>query len=129
MLWRIQAFIFILVTLSGCQRQTMVPSGSHPDYGAKVTYAQGHKLEYPNFSVEFVGEKPPRSYDKYPREEFRISGGGEVQEISWGRDQGDIGRVKFSVAGENYLMELVGSQQYGVLDQGVMVIWKNPTSP
>jgi hypothetical protein len=34
--------------------------------------------------------------------------------------------VKFKVGGDTYLMELVGSQEYGYLGVNTMVIWKNP---
>ena len=119
--------LFIVAVLIGCNKQaTPPPVAAQPSYGAKVSYAEGAKIEYPDFTIEFVGEKPPRSYEKFPRHEFRVMNGGEVREVSWGRDEGDIGWVKFQVGGDRYLMELVGSQQYGYLGEKVMVIWKNP---
>jgi hypothetical protein len=92
----------------------------------KIKYAEGQPIKFPDFTIEFVGEKPPRSYEEYPRHEFRITREGEVQDVSWGRDRGDIGRVKFRVGGDNYLMELIGSQEYGFIGVNVLVIWKNP---
>ena len=119
--------LIVLAVLAGCQKQaTSPPLETQPSYGAKVRYAESRKIEYPDFTIEFVGEKPPRSYERYPRHEFRVMSGGEVQAVSWGRDRGDIGRVKFKVGGDSYLMELVGSQEYGFLGENVMVIWKHP---
>ena len=119
--------MFIVAMLIGCNKQeTPPPLGARPSYGAKVSYAEGVKIAYPDFTIEFVGEKQPRSYEKYPRHEFRIMIGGEVHEVSWGRDRGDVGRVKFKFGDDTYLMELVGSQEYGSLGENVMVIWKNP---
>jgi hypothetical protein len=119
--------IVVLAVLTSCHKQvTPPPPAAQPSYGAKIRYAGGQKIEYPDFTIEFIGEKPPRHYEKYPRREFRITGGGEVQEVSWGRDYGDIGRVKFKVGGDRYMMELVGSIEHGFLGEDVMVVWKNP---
>ena len=121
------ALLIYLATLSGCHKQILNPSlDTRPSYGVKIKYAEGQPIAFPDFTIEFVGEKPPRSYENYPRHEFRIMRKGEVQNVSWGRDQGDIGRVKFKVGDNNYLMELIGSQQYGLLGENVLVIWKNP---
>ena len=121
------ALIIIFAVPAGCHKPAAPSSATaQPSYGAPVRYAEGQKIEFPDFTVEFVGERPPRSYEKYPRHQFRIVRGGEVQEVSWGRDRGDIGRVKFKVGGDTYLMELVGSQQFGHLGKNIMVIWKNP---
>jgi hypothetical protein len=121
------ALLIYLATLAGCHEQVLNPSlDTQPSYGVKVKYAKGQPIEFPDFTIEFVGEKPPRSYENYPRHEFKITRKAEVQDVSWGRDQGDIGRVKFKVGDNNYLMELVGSQEYGFMGENVLVIWKNP---
>ena len=121
------AVIAISAMLSGCnQLAAPPPLLAQPSYGAPVKYAAGRKLEFPDFTIEFVGEKQPRSYEKYTRHEFRLMIGGEVHEVSWGRDRGDVGRVMFKINDDTYLMELVGSQEYGYLGENVMVIWKNP---
>ena len=123
------AVLICLATLAGCREQIPTPSpDTQPSYGIKIDYAEGRQIKFPDFTIEFVGEKAPRSYEKYPRHEFRVTRGDEVQEVSWGRDRGDIGRVRFKVGDDNYLMELIGSQEYGFIGKNVMVIWKNPAA-
>ena len=112
--------------LASCnQRAPNLARHTPPSYGVKIKYAERQPIKFPDFTIEFVGQKPPRFYEKYPRNEFRITGNGQVQEVSWGRDRGDVGRVKFKVGDDNYLMELIGSLKFGVLGEYVMVIWKN----
>ena len=121
------ALLICLAALAGCHEQIPDPArNTQASYGVKIKYTQGQPIEFPDFTIEFVGQKPPRSYEKYPRHEFRVMRQGEVQEVSWGRDRGDIGRVKFKVGDNNYLMELIGSQEYGFMGENVLAIWKNP---
>lgn len=118
--------LICLSTLASCnERIPNLARNSQPSYGMKIKYAERQPIKFPDFTIEFVGQKPPRFYERYPRNEFRITRGGEVQEVSWGRDRGDVGRVKFKVGDDNYLMELIGSQKFGVLGENVLVIWKN----
>lgn len=117
----------VLGVLTSCQSLNRESdSTARATYGAKVKYDRGQIIEFPDFTIEFLGEKPARSYEKYSRHEFRITKGPETKDVSWGRDEGDIGRVKFLLGGDNFLMELIGSQKYGVLGEKVLVIWKNP---
>lgn len=120
------ALLICLGTLASCHEQ--IPNSSldtQAGYGVKIKYTEGQPIKFPDFTIEFVGEKPPRSYEKYPRHQFRITREGEIQDVFWGRDRGDIGRVKFKVGDNNYLMELIGSQEYGFMGENVLVIWKN----
>jgi hypothetical protein len=112
-----------LATLASCTER--LARYTEPSYGVKIKYAVRQPIKFPDFTIEFVEQKPPRFYERYPRQEFRITGAGKVQEVSWGRDRGDVGRVKFKVGDDNYIMELIGSQKYGALGENVMVIWKN----
>ena len=120
------ALIGFVVLMSCRGRNVQSNSSTKVSYGTKVKYAEGQKIEFPDFAIEFLGEKTARNHEKYSRDEFRITKGNEVKEVSWGRDEGDIGRVKFKLGDDNYLMELIGSQTYGFMGKNVLVVWKNP---
>lgn len=81
--------LFCLAPLVSCnERIPNLDRNIQPSYGVKIKYAERKPLRFPDFTIEFIGQKPPRFYERYPRQEFRITGAVEVQEVSWGRDRG-----------------------------------------
>jgi hypothetical protein len=95
-----------------------------PAYGVKIKFAKGQKIELPDFTIECMGEQPPRSYEKYTRQEFRITWDNQEMEESWGKDEGDIGRVIFNVKHDKYMMEFIYSHKLGYLGPNVLVVWQ-----
>ena len=63
-------------------------------YGTRVRYEAGKKIEFPDFTIEFVGERR-QSSTNYPRGflyyDFKVSQGKTDKTVSWTAGTGDIG--------------------------------------
>lgn len=117
-------FIVIVIlcglVLFGCR-----PAQPKPAYGEKIIYAAGQPLEFPDFAVEFVGQRKESSA-KFPPGftffDFRVSRDNNVQTVSWSSGTGDIGPALFEVAGQQYRLELTHSDKLGWLEDNELVI-------
>jgi hypothetical protein len=119
----------MIAGLVGCKATA---SPSVQSYGVKVSYAQGQPLEFPDFSLEFLGQRKeadPNFSRGFLFYDFRVSRGSQVQTISWSSGTGDIGPTRFDVAGQPYLLERVYSDTLGWLEEDEMVIWKGEATP
>ncbi len=118
------ATVPVLTMVVACDRASAQP----PTYGAKVRYAQGQPLNFPDVTLEFVGkrESPPSS--DYPRSmtfyDFKVHQGSQAQLVSWTAGTGDIGPTLFELAGNRYALELAISDKLGSLDQDELVLWR-----
>jgi hypothetical protein len=96
-------------------------------YGARVKYRTGEKIEFPDFTIEYVGERR-KSVSVYPRGflyyDFKISRGKTEKVVSWTAGTGDIAPAQFEIAGKHYRLELRRSDQLGKLKDGELVIWQ-----
>ena len=97
-----------------------------------MKYGSGKKIEFPDFMIEYVGERR-QSSPTYPRGflyyDFKVSGGKTKKIISWTAGTGDIGPVAFEVGGKRYQLELRHSDKLGKLNDNELVIWQgNPGS-
>jgi hypothetical protein len=96
-------------------------------YGARVKYEVGKKIEFPDFTIEYVGERR-KSGPVYPRPflycDFKITQGATEKMVSWTAGTGDIGPMDFEVGGKHYQLELRHSDKLGKLKDGELVIWQ-----
>ena len=101
-------------------------------YGTRVKYATGKKIEFPDFTIEYVKDRRESS-STYPRGflyyDFTVNKESTEKTVSWTAGTGDIGPVEFEVGGKNYRLELRRSDKLGKLNDNELVIWQaNPPS-
>ena len=94
-------------------------------YGARVKCEVGKKIEFPDFTIEYVGERR-KSGPVYPRPflyyDFKVSQGTIEKMVSWTAGTGDIGPMDFEVGGKHYQLELRHSDKLGKLKDDELVI-------
>jgi hypothetical protein len=96
-------------------------------YGTRVKYRAGQKIEFPDFTVEYVGERR-QSIPVYPRGflyyDFKVSRGKSEKVISWTTGTGIIDPTDFELDGKRYYLELRRSEKLGKLNDNELVIWQ-----
>ena len=96
-------------------------------YGTRVKYRAGQKIEFPDFTVEYVGERR-KSLPVYPRGflyyDFKVSRGKSEKVISWTTGTGIIDPTDFEFDGKRYHLELRRSEKLGKLNDNELVIWQ-----
>jgi hypothetical protein len=96
-------------------------------YGTRVKYRPGEKIEFPDFTIEYVGERR-KTVPVYPRGfryyDFNVSKGKAEQIVSWTSGTGDIGPMDFEIGGKRYQLELRHSDKLGKLKHNELVIWQ-----
>jgi hypothetical protein len=107
-------------------------SGQKASYGTRVKYATGKKIEFPDFTIEYVGERR-KSLPVYPRGflyyDFKVSKGKDEKTVSWTSGTGLIGPMDFEIGGKHYRLELRHSDKLGHLKDNELAIWQaNPPS-
>jgi hypothetical protein len=99
-------------------------------YGTRVKYRLGQKIEFPDFTLEYVGERR-KSVPVYPRGflyyDFKVSKGKVEKVVSWTTGTGDIGPMDFEIGGKHYQLELRHSDKLGKLKENELVIWQADT--
>jgi hypothetical protein len=101
-------------------------------YGTRVKYRSGQKIEFPDFAIEYVGERR-KSISVYPRGflyyDFKVSKGTAEKMVSWTTGTGVIDPTDFEIDGKRYQLELRHSDKLGKLKDNELVIWQaNPPS-
>jgi hypothetical protein len=101
-------------------------------YGTRVKYRPGEKIEFPDFTIEYIGERR-KATPAYPRGfryyDFKVSKGNVEKMVSWTTGTGDIGPVEFEIVGKDYQLELRHSDKLGKLKDNELVISQaNPPS-
>ena len=101
-------------------------------YGARAKYRVGQKIEFPDFTVEYVGERR-KTVPVYPRGflyyDFKVSKGKSEKLVSWTTGTGVIDPTDFEFDGKSYQLELCHSDKLGRLNENELVIRKaNPPS-
>jgi hypothetical protein len=101
-------------------------------YGTCVKYRAGKTIEFPDFMIEYIGERQ-KAVAVYPRGflyyDFKVSKGNTEKMISWTAGTGDIGPAHFEISGKRYQLELRHSDKLGKLKENELVIWQaNPPS-
>ncbi len=96
-------------------------------YGTKVKYRPGEKIEFPDFTVEYVGERR-KTVPVYPRGflyyDFKVSKGKTEKMVSWTTGTGFIDPTDFEIDGKHYQPELRRSDKLGKLKENELAIWK-----
>jgi len=114
----------ILTTLLSCNPASI----QRFKYGAKIQYAQGEPLNFPDVTLEFIGITETPSSDLYPRSmydyEFNVFDGNQSLIISWSAGTGDIGPTVFELDGKSYALELAMSDKLGKLKKNELVLWR-----
>jgi signal peptidase I len=94
-------------------------------YGTRVKYRPGEKIEFPDFTVEYVGERR-KTVPVYPRGflyyDFKVSKGKAEKVISWTTGTGIIDPTDFEFDGKRYHLELRRSEKLGKLKDNELVI-------
>jgi signal peptidase I len=96
-------------------------------YGTRVKYRPGEKIDFPDFTVEYVGERR-KTVPVYPRGflyyDFKVSKGKTEKVISWTTGTGIIDPTDFEFDGKSYHLELRRSEKLGKLKDNELVIWQ-----
>jgi len=96
-------------------------------YGTRVKYRVGKKIEFPDFTIEYVGERR-KSIPVYPRGflyyDFKVSKGKTEKMVSWTTGTGVIDPTDFEIGGKHYQLELRHSDKLGKLQENELVIWQ-----
>ena len=128
-----------LILLVGCVLAFAGPvscghaaSEQKSSYGTRVKYRPGEKIEFPDFTIAYVGERR-KSVPVYPRGflyyDFKVSKGKAEKMVSWTTGTGVIDPTDFEIDGKRYLLELRHSDKLGKLKENELVIWQaNPPS-
>ena len=116
--------LICVVAFAGCGGSA---SASKSQYGVRIKYARDSKIEFPDFTLIFIGQRRVTS-PKYPRGflyyDFKVNKGGVEKTVSWSSGAGDIGPTEFEVGGSSFLLELERSDKLGRLGEDELVIWK-----
>jgi len=96
-------------------------------YGTRVKYGTGQKIEFRDFTAEYLGERR-KSLPVYPRGflyyDFKISRGKAEKVVSWTTGTGIIDPTDFEFDGKRYHLELRRSEKLGKLNDNELVIWQ-----
>ena len=96
-------------------------------YGTQVKYQAGEKIEFPDFTIEYVGERR-KTVPVYPRGflyyDFKVGKGKVEKVVSWTTGTGVIDPTDFEIAGKHYQLELRRSDKLGKLKENELVIWQ-----
>jgi hypothetical protein len=98
------------------------PSGS---YGKPVSYAKGRAITFPDFTVEFLGERrvfaKPFGRD-FVYHDFKVADGAMSKTVSWSSGTGDIAPTEFVAAGRTFRLALRQADGVGKLGDDELVI-------
>jgi len=98
-------------------------------YGTKVSFTKARPLRFPDFTLEYSGERRlpserfPRGFANY---DFIASTASERITVSWSAGTGDIGPAIFTIARKQFCLELVMSDTLGRLKPDELVISIKP---
>ena len=102
-------------------------ASEHSSYGTPVKYRAGEKIQFPDFTVEYLGQHRKR-LPNYPRGflyyDFKLGKGKSQKVISWTTGTGIIDPTDFEFEGKRYHLELRRSQKLGQLKDNEFVIWQ-----
>jgi len=108
------------------------PAPAVNGYGTRVAFEKARPLKFPDFILEYVGDRRVSS-KQYPRgllsRDFVVSGGSERIGVSWPAGTGDIGPAPFPIGGKLFGLELVRSDSLGPLKPNELVVTPDWASP
>ncbi len=88
------------------------------DYNRVTDFEQGRVYEFPDFKLEFLGERTekkeiPGGSISMRFQDFSITGKSGKSKLSWSSGTGDIAPQVFEVDGVKYELELAHSDYFG----------------
>lgn len=132
-LWVAALLLVLICTASGCQSSlgarltAWFDQSRTAGYGEKIFYFTDQPIAFPDFTLTYQGVRHVAA-DNYPRgfdyHDFQVDNGDESQIVAWSSGAGDIGPSFFTVAGQQYKLELTYSDELGRLAAGELVIWR-----
>jgi hypothetical protein len=100
---------------------------TNASYGTRVKYRASQKIDFPDFTVEYLGERR-KTLPVYPRGflyyDFKITMGKTEKVVSWTTGTGIIDPTDFEFDGKRYHLELRRSEKLGKLNDNQLVIWQ-----
>jgi hypothetical protein len=94
-------------------------------YGQPVSYAKGRVITFPDFSLEYPGERrvlaKPSGRD-FVYHDFKVADGARSQTVSWSSGAGDIAPTDFVVGALSFRLALRQADGMGRLDEDELVI-------
>ena len=119
--------IGVVLAFAGSVSCGHAASEQKASYGTRVKYRPGEKIDFPDFTVEYVGERR-KTVPVYPRGflyyDFKVSKGKTEKVISWTTGTGIIDPTDFEFDGKSYHLELRRSEKLGKLKDNELVIWQ-----
>ena len=116
------AAILAFVDLASCGH-----AEQNASYGTRVKYRAREKIDFPDFTVEYLGERR-KTLPVYPRGflyyDFKITRGKTERVVSWTTGTGIIDPTDFEFDGKRYHLELRRSEKLGKLNDNELVIWQ-----
>ena len=120
-------FLSGLLAFAGPVRCGFSASAQNASYGTRVKYMTGKRIDFPDFTIEYVGERR-KTLPVYPRGflyyDFKLRNGSTEKMVSWTSGTGLIGPMQFEIGGKHYQLELRHSDKLGKLGDNELVIWR-----
>ena len=120
-------FLSSLLACAGPVRCGYCASARNASYGTRVKYATGKRIDFPNFTIEYVGERR-KTLPVYPRGflyyDFKLRNGSTEKMVSWTSGTGLIAPMQFEIGGKHYQLELRHSDKLGKLADNELVVWQ-----
>jgi hypothetical protein len=107
-------------------------AGAVNAYGTKVSFAKSRPLQFPDFTLEYIGERRQAS-ERFPRgfvyHDFIASTASERIAVSWSAGTGDFGPAAFTISRKQFGLELARSDALGRLKPDELVISVKRSAP
>jgi hypothetical protein len=112
-------------TFAGPVSRGHAASEEKASYGTRVKYRAGQIIEFPDFTVEYIGERR-QSTPAYPRGflyyDFKVRNANVEKVVSCTTGTGVIDPTDFDIGGKHYQLELRHSDKLGKLNDNELVI-------
>gem|GEM_PF-976673 len=116
----LQVAILAFLDMASCGH-----AGQNASYETRVKYRAREKIDFPDFTVEYLGERR-KTLPVYPRGflyyDFKITRGKTEKVVSWTTGTGIIDPTDFEFDGKRYHLELRRSEKLGKLNDNELVI-------
>ena len=92
-----------------------------------MKFAKGKALQFADFALKFDGQTHVKVKEYPPGftyENFSVTANGITQKIKWSLGTGELAPTGFSVADQDYLLELKSSDVLGQMKEDELIIWR-----
>lgn len=88
------------------------------EYNRVTDFEQGRVYDFPDFKLEFIGERTekkdtPGGSISFRYSDFSVTGKNETKKLSWSSGTGDIAPLLFEIDGVKFELELSHSDYFG----------------